>query len=111
MEMYVAEVVALSLVSLIAQWVVGQALAELILKTLDGRKFSEMKVVYIDYTCVIQGYTGDPARMFCIGELTHRMVKAFEDTLLIQSEIIKAIKPGIAAEEPYLLAVIKNKIT
>lgn len=33
------------------------------------------------------------------------MVKALEDTLLIQSEIVKAIKPGITAEEPYLLAI------
>lgn len=69
------------------------------------KKINRNENIYIDYTCIIQGYTGDQARMFCIGELTSRMVKAFEDSLLIQSEIIKAIKPGTTAEEPYLLAV------
>lgn len=33
------------------------------------------------------------------------MVKAFEDALLIQSEILKMIEPGMPAEKPYLLAV------
>ena len=69
------------------------------------KKIQRDEVIYMDYTCVIQGYTGDQARNFCIGELNPRMVKAFEDTLLIQSEILKAIKPGALAEEPYLLAL------
>lgn len=69
------------------------------------KKVQRNENIYIDYTCVIQGYTGDQARMFCIGELTPRMVKAFDDSLLIQSEIIKAIKPGTPAEQPYLLAL------
>ena len=63
------------------------------------------EVVYIDYTCVVHGYTGDQTRIFSIGELSPRMVKAFEDALFIETEIIKAIKPGTPAEEPYLLAV------
>lgn len=63
------------------------------------------EVIYIDYTCVLQGYTGDQTRIFCIGELTPRLVKAYEDALFIEAEIIKAMKPGIPAEEPYLLAV------
>ena len=69
------------------------------------KKINRDEVVYIDYTCVVDGYTGDQARIFCIGELTPRMVKAFEDTLVIQSEILKAIKPGTPAEEPYLLSL------
>ena len=69
------------------------------------KKINRDEVIYIDYTCVVQGYTGDQARIFCMGELTSPMVKAFEDTLLIQSEILKAIKPGTLAEEPYLLAL------
>ncbi len=63
------------------------------------------EVIYIDYTCVLQGYTADQTRIFCIGELTPRLVKAYEDALFIEAEIIKAMKPGIPAEEPYLLAV------
>lgn len=69
------------------------------------KKINPNESIYIDYTCVIQGYTGDQSRMFCIGELTPRMVKSFEDSLLIQSAIINAIKPGTPAEVPYLLAV------
>jgi Xaa-Pro aminopeptidase len=63
------------------------------------------EVVYIDYTCVINGYIGDQTRIFSIGTLSPRMIKAFEDSLIIESEVIKSIKPGTPAEEPYLLAV------
>jgi Xaa-Pro aminopeptidase len=69
------------------------------------KKINRNEVVLIDYTCVIHGYTGDQTRIFCIGELTPRMVRAFEDALFIQREVIKAVKPGTPAEEPYLLAV------
>jgi Xaa-Pro aminopeptidase len=69
------------------------------------KKVNRNEVVFIDYTCVINGYTGDQTRIFSIGELSPRMVKAFNDTLFIQAEVIKAIKPGTPAEEPYLLAV------
>ncbi|ABO50290.1 creatinase [Desulforamulus reducens MI-1] len=69
------------------------------------KKVCRNEVVYIDYTCVVHGYTGDQTRIFCIGELNQQMEKAFDAALLIQSEIIKAIKPGTPAEEPYLMAV------
>ncbi len=63
------------------------------------------EVVYIDYTCVVHGYTGDQTRIFSIGELSPQMVKAFNDSLFIEEEILKAIKPGTPAEVPYLLAI------
>ncbi|WP_425059932.1 putative peptidase [Sporomusa carbonis] len=69
------------------------------------KRINRNEAIYIDYTCVIQGYTGDQTRIFCIGELNPRMVKAFEDAVLIESEILKVMKPGTPAEEPYLLAV------
>lgn len=69
------------------------------------KKVNRNEVVYIDYTCVIQGYAGDETRQFCMGELSPRMVKAFEDALYIESEIIKSIKPGTPAEEPYFMAL------
>ncbi|GAB6181806.1 Xaa-Pro peptidase family protein [Desulfotomaculum defluvii] len=69
------------------------------------KKVCRNEVVYIDYTCVVHGYTGDQTRIFCIGELSSQMVKAFEAALFIESEIIKSIKPGTPAEEPYLLAL------
>ncbi len=69
------------------------------------KKVQRNEVVYIDYTCVINGYTGDQTRIFCVGELSPQMVKAFNDSLFIESEIIKAIKPGTLAEVPYILAL------
>lgn len=61
--------------------------------------------IYIDYTCMFQGYTGDQTRMFCIGSLSAKMEKAYETALSIQQEVLKSIQPGITAEEPYLLAL------
>lgn len=69
------------------------------------KKVNRNEVVFIDYTCVVHGYTGDQTRIFCVGELSPRMVKAFDDALFIQSEMIKSIKPGTPAEEPYLMAM------
>lgn len=69
------------------------------------KRIKRNEVIYIDYACVLNGYTGDQTRVFCIGELTPKMVKAYEAALLIQAEVLKVIKPGTPAEEPYLLAI------
>ncbi|MEN6414475.1 MAG: Xaa-Pro peptidase family protein [Veillonellales bacterium] len=69
------------------------------------KRINRNEVVYIDYTSIIEGYTGDQTRIFCIGELSPRMVKAFEAALQIEAAVLKAMKPGTLAEEPYLLAL------
>lgn len=69
------------------------------------KKVNRNEVVYIDYTCVVNGYTGDQTRVFCMGELSPKMVKAFEDTVTIEKEVLKAMKPGMLLEEPYLLSL------
>lgn len=69
------------------------------------KKISRNEVVYIDYTSLIEGYTGDQSRVFCIGELSPQMVKAFEAALTIQKAVLASMKPGTLAEEPYLLAL------
>lgn len=69
------------------------------------KKIKRNEVIYIDYTCIVEGYSGDQTRIFCIGELTPKMLKAFDDAVFIQSEVIKAMKPGIPAEEPYFIAL------
>ncbi|MFC0905366.1 M24 family metallopeptidase [Clostridium sp. MT-14] len=69
------------------------------------KRVNKNEVVYIDYTCVIEGYAGDQTRVFCMGQLTPKMVKAFDDAVLIESEVAKSIKPGTLAEEPYFLAL------
>jgi len=68
------------------------------------KRIKRNEVIYIDYTCVVHGYSGDQTRIYCIGELTPKMVRAYEDSLIIESEIVNSIKPGTPAEAPYLLA-------
>lgn len=69
------------------------------------KRIRRNEIVYIDYTCVISGYAGDQTRQFCMGRLTSKMEKAYEDAVFIQSEIVKSIKAGTPAEEPYFMAV------
>lgn len=69
------------------------------------KKVKRNEPVLIDYTSIIQGYTGDQTRMFCIGELSPKMEQAFDAALRIEAEVLKIMKPGTPAEEPYLLAL------
>lgn len=69
------------------------------------KKIKRNEPVYIDYTSIIRGYTGDQTRVFCIGDLPEKMKKAFEDILLLQKEVLRSIKPGVLAEDIYLLAL------
>lgn len=69
------------------------------------KKINRDEIVYIDYTCIIEGYTGDQTRLFCIGNLSDKMLKAYGDIMKIQDEVLKSIKPGTLAEEPYFLAL------
>ncbi|MBU2701789.1 Xaa-Pro aminopeptidase [Sporomusaceae bacterium BoRhaA] len=69
------------------------------------KKVRRNEPVLIDYTSIIQGYTGDQTRMFCIGELSPKLEQAFQAALQIETEVLKIMKPGTPAEEPYLLAL------
>jgi Xaa-Pro aminopeptidase len=59
------------------------------------------EVVYIDYTCVINGYTADGARMFVIGEVSEQLRQAHAAALKIQEAIVAMIKPGVICEDVY----------
>lgn len=63
------------------------------------------EVIYIDYACSVNGYNGDQTRIFCLGRLEPKMVKAHQDALLINAELLKALRPGVLAEEAYFQAV------
>lgn len=69
------------------------------------KKINRNEVVYIDYTCMVNGYIGDQTRIFCLGELSPKMLRAYDATLYIESELIKLIKPGIPAEIPHIMAL------
>lgn len=63
------------------------------------------EVVTVDFAPLVNGYTGDQTRVFCIGELEPKLVKAHQDALLINSEILKLLQPGVLAEEAYFLGL------
>jgi len=66
------------------------------------RQIKPNEPVYLDYTCVIDGYTGDQTRIFCLGQLSPRMIRAFQDTLILQEEMLKVIRPGAPAEAAHI---------
>ncbi|HCF50166.1 MAG TPA: aminopeptidase P family protein [Syntrophomonas sp.] len=63
------------------------------------------EVVFVDYVGVANGYCGDQTRVFCIGQLPPKMEQAFKEAMMINEQMLSILKPGTAAEEPYLLAV------
>ena len=62
------------------------------------------EIVYIDYTCVIDGYTADGARMFVVGDVSDQLKSAHAAALRMQEELVKMLKPGVTCEEVYLKA-------
>ena len=62
------------------------------------------EIVYIDYTCVIDGYTADGARMFVVGDVSGQLKKAHAAALSMQEELVKMLRPGVICEDVYLKA-------
>jgi Xaa-Pro aminopeptidase len=63
------------------------------------KKIKRNEPVYIDYTCVVNGYTADAERIFAMGNLSDELVHAQKTALTIQDEMIKKIRPGINGAE------------
>jgi len=63
------------------------------------------EVIYVDFAPSVNGYAGDQTRVFCIGKLPPRLEKAHQDALLINSEVLKILRPGVLAEEAYFLGI------
>jgi Xaa-Pro aminopeptidase len=60
------------------------------------------EIIYIDYTCVVNGYTADGARMFVLGAVSKQLEKAHSVALAILETIVAMIKPGTICEDIYL---------
>lgn len=69
------------------------------------KTISRGEVIYIDYTCVINGYTADGARMFVIGDVSDQLRAAHAAALAIQEALVAMIKPGLLCEEVYARSV------
>lgn len=69
------------------------------------KKIKKNEPVYIDYTCVVNGYTADAERIFAIGRLNDELVHAHETALTIQDEIMKLLQPGVNASKVWELSM------
>jgi Xaa-Pro aminopeptidase len=69
------------------------------------KKIEGDEPVYIDYTCVVNGYTADAERIFVIGDLPAKFYKAHENALKIQDRLVSMIEPGIEWQTLYLKAI------
>jgi Xaa-Pro aminopeptidase len=63
------------------------------------------EIIYIDYTCVINGYTADGARMFVLGSVSESLQQAHRAALTILERITAMIRPGTICEDIYEQAV------
>jgi Xaa-Pro aminopeptidase len=59
------------------------------------------EIIYIDYTCVVNGYTADGARMFVLGSVSPTLKQAHQAALTILERITATIKPGVICEDVY----------
>ena len=60
--------------------------------------------VLVDYVTALEGYNVDCTRVFHLGEPAEELQKAHRAALQIQSEIVKAGKPGVPCSELYNMA-------
>lgn len=59
------------------------------------------EIIYIDYTCVINGYTADGARMFVLGSVSETLQRAHNAALIILERVTAAIRPGALCDDIY----------
>ncbi|MCK5096465.1 MAG: aminopeptidase P family protein [Desulfobacteraceae bacterium] len=69
------------------------------------KKIERNEPVYIDYTCVVNGYTADGERIFVMGDLSDKFYQAHENALKIQDALISMIEPGVEWQALYLKAI------
>ncbi|WP_035246121.1 M24 family metallopeptidase [Desulfogranum mediterraneum] len=63
------------------------------------------EIIFIDYSCLINGYLADGARMFVLGSVSEQLQQAHNAALSIQNELIEMIRPGTICEDIYERAV------
>lgn len=68
------------------------------------KRICKNEPIYIDYTCVVNGYTADAERIFVSGRLDDALVNAHQVALQIQDEVIGALDQGATCEDAWVLA-------
>nr|WP_321465380.1 Xaa-Pro peptidase family protein [uncultured Desulfobulbus sp.] len=69
------------------------------------KKIARNEVIYIDYTCVINGYTADGARMFVIGDVSEPLARAHAASRTIADTLVAMLRPGMLCEDVYFKSV------
>ncbi|VUT27566.1 MAG: Xaa-Pro dipeptidase [Candidatus Syntrophoarchaeum sp. GoM_oil] len=69
------------------------------------KKIKRDEIIYIDYTCVVNGYTADEARMFAIGKISDTLTDAYNAALTIQKELVDLVKPSLECQVIYKKAI------
>lgn len=68
------------------------------------REMRENEPILVDFPIVYNGYISDQGRIYCIGELPDRFLRAYEVCKEIEVEIIRAARPGVECEELFDMA-------
>ncbi|MBT8339362.1 MAG: aminopeptidase P family protein [Desulfatitalea sp.] len=68
------------------------------------KKIKRNEPVMVDYVGVYQGYMVDQARIFSIGPLSEKLIRAHEAAIEIKNTIIENTRPGINGKDLYDLA-------
>lgn len=72
-------------------------------------RFQKNDLVRADIGAIYQGYKGDLADTFCLGEPTPEQEMYFEVVLRSQRAAIHALKPGVTAGEVYAVSLAEGR--
>lgn len=68
------------------------------------RKIQAHEPILVDFPICWNGYISDQSRIYCIGELPEKFVKAYETCREIEARILKEAIPGVKCVDIYLSA-------
>ncbi len=68
------------------------------------REMRENEPILVDFPIVYNGYISDQGRIYSIGELPERFLRAYEVCKEIEVEVIRAARPGVQCEELFNMA-------
>lgn len=68
-------------------------------------RISRHQPILIDYVFAWKGYLADQTRIFSIGPIADELIRAHEDMLLLEAEVMDWIRPGISAGSVYQKAI------
>jgi Xaa-Pro dipeptidase len=71
------------------------------------RRIEPNEPVMVDFVFLLQDYHMDETRMFSIGPMKEEALKACEAAIAIHDAVLSAVRPGVTAEDLFLLSVRK----